>query len=396
MVDVQSAQKPATTSRTLETIIQHAITLGVSDIHIERRDAVLSVRFRVDGVLRDINPPPLHVHEVLVSCIKVLARLRTDIRTLPQDGRYTYIHEGNSVDIRVSIIPAYWGEKVVLRLLYKPKNRHSLQGLGFKESDVETMTRAIHQPDGLVLVVGPTGSGKTTTLYELLDIVSRKHISVVSLEDPVEYGLDRVTQIPVQEKHQFTFATALRSVLRQDPDVLMVGEIRDAETAEIAATAALTGHLVLSTLHTLDVPRTITRLLTMGVPEHVVTPSLSLIVSQRLARRVCIHCKKRTPIPQWWIRYLKEKNVTLVTSQEMKGAGCKQCSQTGYLGRVVIYEMLPIYDDVRAVLRSHSIHHDILRKEFQRFGWRPLLMNGVDALEAEITNSEELMRVIQL
>lgn len=387
-------EKPTSqASRALDLLTHQALTLGASDIHLERRNKVLSLRFRVDGILRAIDAPLPELHEGLIACIKVLAHMRTDVRTLPQDGRYTLQHSTGVVDVRVSIVPAYWGEKVVLRLLRKPAGRRALEDLGFSAESSACIKKAIHQPDGLVLVTGPTGSGKTTTLYEMLETVSERDISVVSLEDPVEYGLDRVTQIPIREKQQFNFSTALRALLRQDPDVIMVGEIRDPETAELAATAALTGHLVLSTLHTMDAARTIVRLLTMGVPDHLVAPSLSLVVSQRLARKVCEKCAAQVEVPRWCLE-MSPRVTASGLAHEKKGAGCSACLKTGYAGRTVLSEVLLVDDPLRDLIRSQARSADI-KSHLKKVEWKDIFDSGIEAVRAGRTTLEEVFRVIQ-
>ncbi|MEK7185609.1 MAG: GspE/PulE family protein [Patescibacteria group bacterium] len=383
-------------ARALDTLIESALKKGASDIHIERREGASFVRFRVDGLLREVDSPAPALHDSLIARLKVLARLRTDIHTLPQDGRYTFRYAGLLADIRLSIMPTYWGEKAVMRLLTKPSGRRKLYDLGFSSADCVLIERAIGQPDGLILITGPTGSGKTTTLYEILEMVAEKDISVVSLEDPIEYALGKVTQIPVHHRHNFTFSTALRALLRQDPDVVMVGEIRDAETAELAASAALTGHLVLSTLHTMDAPRTIVRLITMGVPSFVLAPSLSVVVSQRLVRKVCSVCAKPSPIPNWCLKAAELKlKKPIGLEKEMRGTGCEACGKTGFRGRSVVYEIVFVDDELRELIRS-SAGYDALKNYFEKIGWRSLLGCGVDAVAGGVTTFEELFRVLHV
>jgi len=392
-------------AKILDSIVQSAIDCGSSDIHIERRDGRIIIRSRVDGILKEVVQPENILYDGLIARIKVLSRLRTDIHTLPQDGRYTYKNGSQAVDIRLSIMPTYWGEKAVLRLLIKPSGRRKLIDLGFDLADCAVIEKAINQPDGLILVTGPTGSGKTTTLYEILQIISERNISAVSLEDPIEYALGNVTQIPVHHRHSFTFSSALRALLRQDPDAIMVGEIRDTETAELAANAALTGHLVLSTLHTLDASRTIIRLITMGVPNYVLAPSLSLIISQRLIRKVCVDCAVLQPIADWhrqtFISKIKNSaadtadGMSVLLNEEMRGNGCLKCSNTGYKGRFVIYEMISVDDKLRELIRTGSGHESI-KSHFKDLGCRNLLGCGIDAVKNGLTTTEEIFRVIQI
>ena len=382
-------------AKVLDSITHGALERGASDIHIERRESGTLVRFRVDGLLQEVDSPAPILHESLIARLKVLARLRSDVHSLPQDGRYTFRQGERLADMRLSIMPTYWGEKAVIRLLVKPSGRRKLTDLGFDSDHAALLERAVFQPDGLILITGPTGSGKTTTLYEILEMVSERNISTVSLEDPVEYALSRVTQIPVHHRNNFNFSNALRALLRQDPDVIMVGEVRDKETAELAASAALTGHLVLSTLHTLDAPRTIIRLITMGVPSYMLAPSLSVIVSQRLVRKVCANCAKSSPIPEWCLKILSHKsNKNIELETEMSGSGCAACAQTGYRGRIVIYEIISVDDSLRELIRTGA-NYEALKSHFQSIGWRNIFGSGVDAVRRGVTNFEEIFRVVQ-
>jgi type IV pilus assembly protein PilB len=339
-----------------------AIRDGASDIHIEPDKHGTRIRYRIDGLLRDLMKPPPGLHASIASRVKVIGRMDIAEKRLPQEGRVRIVAEGRDIDLRVSSMPTLLGEKIVIRILDKANLHIRLEDLGFRRQTYEAFARMLNQPYGLVLVTGPTGSGKTTTLYSALDLIRSPEQNLVTVEDPVEYQLDMVNQIQVHEAIGMTFARALRSILRQDPDVIMVGEIRDEETARVAVQAALTGHLVLATLHTNDAPGAVARLLDMGIEPYLLSSALNGVVAQRLARTVCPSCATK---------YIPAENVLLdagltdrPTRPFRKGAGCKECRNSGYRGRAGIYAVMEVTTDLRRLIhRAAPTHelHDALR-----------------------------------
>ena len=325
----------------VDEIIGRAEVCRASDIHIDPRSDDIRIRFRIDGVLQDVCIMPKAFHSEFLARIKILSGLRIDERVVPQDGRMTF---GQTLDIRVTVVASYYGESIVMRLLNRTAKVKTLGELGFTTLDQEIIDNALQAEQGLILVTGPTGSGKTTTLYSLLSLINDTSVSTVTIEDPVEYAMAHARQIQVQQKRGVNFANGLRSILRQDPDVIMVGEIRDKETATIATGAALTGHLVLSTLHTNDAISTIARCIEMGVEPYLVAATLRLVVSQRLVRRLCNKCKHAVRI-SLSERLLIEKLIggfNKLSEQVFEAKGCESCNNTGYLGRIVVAEILPI------------------------------------------------------
>ena len=346
---------------------------GASDIHVESGGESFRVRFRIDGRLQVVAQPPLGVRDAMVSRIKVLARMDIAEKRLPQDGRLQFPFQGLTVDVRVSSLPTVHGEKMVLRLLNFHQERPTLSGLGFEAEDEALLLHAISRPHGMVLVTGPTGSGKTLSLYSCLERINREDINVSSVEDPCEIYLPGANQVSIHERAGLTFASALRALLRQDPDVIMVGEIRDAETAEIAIQAALTGHMVLSTLHTNDAPSTLERLRHLGVAPFQVASSVHLVVAQRLVRRLCIHCKKAcTDKPDIYMAH-----------------GCALCDQ-GYKGRVGIYQVMPISTTLRQLIaqRADAI---TLHTQAQQEGMRTLRQAGWRKVLQGVTSAQEVL-----
>jgi type II secretory ATPase GspE/PulE/Tfp pilus assembly ATPase PilB-like protein len=357
----------------INSLIMEATKLHASDIHIAPGRAGVRVRMRVDGVLQDFLQLPLTSHGEIISRIKILTGLRTDEHQAPQDGRFRFQFPATDayVDIRVSIVPAYYGEHAVLRLLADTAEQFTLTSLGFSATDVAKMTQALNRSHGMILSTGPTGSGKTTTLYTLLKMLNRKEVSIITIEDPVEYAIDGVEQIQVNPRSGLTFASGLRSILRQDPNIIMVGEIRDAETAGIAVNTALTGHLLLSTLHTNDAATTLPRLLDMGIDPYRVASTVAIAVGQRLVRTLCTVCKQG-----------KEK-----------GPGCAACAGSGYKGRTTINEVLVASDAVReAILRKASAAE--IRTIAVKEGMTTMQEDGFRKALAGITTKEEVMRVI--
>src|SRR5215212_9360662 len=361
-----------------------------SDIHIEPHKNGTRVRYRIDGVLRDLMKPPPGMHAAIVSRVKVIGKMDIAEKRLPQEGRVHIIAEGREIDLRVSSMPTLLGEKLVVRILDKANLRVRLEDLGFRSEALESFKRMLQQPHGLVLVTGPTGSGKTTTLYSALDLVRSPELNIVTIEDPVEYQLDLINQTHVNDGVGLTFAKALRSILRQDPDVIMVGEIRDEETARVAVQAALTGHLVLATLHTNDAPGAVARLLDMGIEPYLLSSALNGVVAQRLARSICQGCATKYYPTE---RELRDAGLSDKTNKAFrKGAGCQQCHDSGFQGRFGIYEVMEVTSELRRMIHQAAPSHE-LRAEFRRVGGRTLREEGVQAALEGRSSLEEVLRV---
>jgi type IV pilus assembly protein PilB len=394
VVDLEKASGEAPVIKLCNVILLNAIKKRASDIHIEPYERAFRVRYRIDGVLYEEQPPlPLKLKNAVTSRIKIMSQLDISERRLPQDGRIKLkLGKDKEMDFRVSVLPTLFGEKIVLRLLDKSNLQLDMTKLGFEERALKDFMHAIHQPYGMVLVTGPTGSGKTTTLYSALQELNKTTRNISTAEDPVEYNLMGINQVQMQESVGLNFATALRAFLRQDPNILMVGEIRDFETAEIAVKAALTGHLVLSTLHTNDAPSTVSRLLNMGVEPFLVTASVNLILAQRLARRICADCKQPMESNVQALIDLGVKPEVAQKLQLFKGSGCRTCSNTGYKGRIALYEVMPFSDPLREkVLEGASTAE--LKAEAIRIGMKSLRMSGIQKLMEGMTTVEEVLRV---
>ncbi len=387
--DLLELTEEAPIIRLMNALLMEATKERASDIHIEPYEKGLEVRFRVDGVLRRILSPPKIIQDALISRIKILAGLDIAEKRLPQDGRIRLLVGGKDVDIRVSIIPTSQGERAVLRLLDRQTGVMSLEMLGFSGPILNQFIDAISRKSGIILVTGPTGSGKTTTLYASLLKLNTEESNIITIEDPVEYQLKGIGQMQVNPKIGLTFASGLRSILRQDPDIIMVGEIRDRETAEIAIHASLTGHLVLSTLHTNDAPGAITRLIDMGIEPFLVASSLICVLAQRLVRTICPYCKEAyTPVDQE-IAYLGH------VDRLYRGRGCDRCSEKGYLGRTGIYELLRITPDIRSMIVEKRDARSI-KEAAARTGYRSLQDDAFEKVRAGITTIEEVLRVTQV
>jgi general secretion pathway protein E len=393
--DLLDANDEAPIIRLVNQLIFQAVKDRASDIHIEPFERQLVVRFRIDGILYDIVKPPKRFQPVIVSRVKIMAGLNIAEKRLPQDGRIRTKIAGKDVDIRVSVIPTAFGERIVMRLLDRSATLLPLDDLGLAGQNLKTVQRLIHQSHGIILVTGPTGSGKTTTLYGALQKINSNEKNIITIEDPIEYQLAGVGQMQVNPKIELTFANGLRSILRQDPDVIMVGEIRDMETAEIAIHAALTGHLVFSTLHTNDSFGAVTRLVDMGIEPFLVSSSVIAVMAQRLVRRVCAKC--RTPV-QPSSEQLRELGISPAEAAQgtvfHPGPGCPQCKQTGYRGRIGIHELLIVDDDVRALIMKNSDAATIRRDATSR-GMPTLREDGARKVLEGLTTIEEVMRVTQ-
>ncbi len=374
-------------------ILTDAIKRRSSDIHVEPYEREFRVRYRVDGVLYEVMRPPLKMRNAISSRLKILASLDIAERRLPQDGRIKLkIGKGREMDFRVSTLPTIYGEKTVLRLLDKSSLELDMTKLGFERDQLNDFLEAIHRPYGMVLVTGPTGSGKTTTLYSALSDLNKTSDNISTCEDPVEFNFAGINQVQIKEEIGLTFAASLRSFLRQDPDIIMVGEIRDYETAEIAVKAALTGHLVLSTLHTNDAPSTVTRLLNMGIEPFLVSSSLNLILAQRLARRVCANCSEEIKIPPKALSDAGMSPDRLARVRLRRGKGCEECNKTGFRGRVALYEVMPVREEIKdLVLRGGSALE--IKREAIRLGMKTLRQAGLTKVEEGVTTLEEILRV---
>jgi|Deesub1362B_J571_1020462.scaffolds.fasta_scaffold00104_48 type IV pilus assembly protein PilB len=374
-------------------ILLNAIKQGASDVHIEPYESVLRVRYRIDGVLYNIMNLPIKIKNAITSRIKIMSRLDIAERRLPQDGRIKLkLGRKREVDLRVSTLPCLFGEKTVLRILDKSNLQIDMTKLGFEEDQLQDFMEAIEKPYGMVLVTGPTGSGKTTTLYSALNHLNKPGINIMTAEDPVEYNFHGINQVQVREEIGLTFASALRSFLRQDPDIIMVGEIRDFETAEIAIKAALTGHLVLSTLHTNDAPSTITRLLNMGIEPFLVSSSVILILAQRLARKICNNCKVEERFPENTLLKLGFTEEEVKNIKCYKGKGCPACNNSGYKGRVALYEVMPVKDELKELILEGASAQE-LKKAAIRLGMKTLRRSGLNKVKAGVTSIEEVLRV---
>lgn len=381
----------------VDAIIEEAHSRGASDIHIDPSRDTLRMRLRIDGVLHEGTKLPKNIHSEIISRIKVLASMRTDEHQMTQDGRFRHhFQNGDLLDIRVSIAPTYHGENVVLRLLSEKAANFSLEALGFSEADRNKIMMAIKRPNGMILSTGPTGSGKTTTLYTLIKMLNAPEVSIVTIEDPIEYAIDHIEQIQVNPRSGLTFANGLRSVLRQDPNIIMVGEIRDSETASIAVNTALTGHLLLSTLHTNDAATTLPRLLDMGIDAYLVSSTINIAIGQRLVRRICNSCKK-----EWTVNRAAEETLSAIPLKQpvkegdilYRGEGCDTCGGSGYAGRICIGEVLVADASIReAIMRKASAAE--LRKLAIAAGMTTMLEDGLTKVRGGHTTVEEVLRAV--
>ena len=392
-VDLQNMAEEAPVVRLVNAILVDAIRNNASDIHLEPYEKSMRVRFRIDGVLKEVMRPPLKLRNAIVSRIKIMSNLDLAERRLPQDGRIKLkLGHGREMDFRVSVLPCLFGEKVVMRLLDKSNLQLDMTKLGFEPRALTDFKEAIHRPYGMVLVTGPTGSGKTTTLYSALSELNTVTENISTAEDPVEFNLMGINQVQMHDAIGLNFAAALRSFLRQDPDIIMVGEIRDFETAEIAVKSALTGHMVLSTLHTNDAPSTISRLLNMGIEPFLVTSSVNLILAQRLARKLCPFCRKQAVVDAETLRNAQVPEDKIATAQVYEpGAGCDKCNN-GFKGRIALYEVMVFGEELRnAVLQGWSTAE--LKAEAIRLGMQTLRMAGINKVLEGTTSLTEVCRV---
>jgi type IV pilus assembly protein PilB len=395
-IDVSSlerATEDAPVVKLVNLILTDAIKKKASDIHIEPYERMFRVRYRIDGVLYEVMKPPLKLKNAITSRIKIMAELDIAERRLPQDGRIKIkLGGGKDMDFRVSVLPTLFGEKIVMRLLDKSNLQLDMTKLGYEPEALAAFKHEIHKPFGMVLVTGPTGSGKTVSLYSALSELNKTTENISTAEDPVEFNFAGVNQVQMHEDIGLNFAAALRSFLRQDPDIIMIGEIRDFETAEIGVKAALTGHLVLSTLHTNDAPSTINRLLNMGIEPFLVASAVNLITAQRLARRVCSDCKAVEDIP---VQALIDAGVPADEAPTyvcQKGTGCAKCNNTGYKGRVGFYQVMPMLEGIREMILNGANTAEI-KRESMRLGVKTMRQSGLTKLKEGVTSFEEVLRV---
>ncbi|EKE06616.1 MAG: Type II secretion system protein E [uncultured bacterium] len=395
----------------VDMVLKYGYENRASDIHITPQVDRITFRFRIDGVMHDVfvvekDKAPRDFLSFILTRIKILSKMATDIHFAAQDGKMRYLINDNWLDVRISIVPITYGENIVMRLLY-PKNKQlGLIDLGLSDDNLKKIKKAIKNPHGMVLVTGPTGSGKTTSLYSILKLLNKREINMATIEDPVEYDIEGVTQIQVNPKTNLTFAKGLRALVRQDPDILMVGEIRDAETADIAINSALTGHLVLSTLHTNDAVTALPRLLDMGIQPFLVSSTINLVIAQRLVRKICNHCRTSYKLTKEEMAILSENadfkhiladlNVKdFSTSRIYKGVGCKVCNNTGYNDRFGIFEILEVNESIRNLILTHASSDEILKKAKEE-GMTTMLYDGIEKVLNGVTTIQEVMRVTQL
>jgi type IV pilus assembly protein PilB len=373
-------------------ILIKAIKLGASDIHFEPYERTFRVRYRIDGVLRRDMALPIQIKNAMTSRLKIMAKLDIAEKRLPQDGRIKLrMGKGREMDFRVSSIPVLYGEKVVLRLLDKSALQLDMTKLGFEDSSLADLKAAIHKPVGMILVTGPTGSGKTTTLYSALSELNKESENIITAEDPIEYNFMGINQVQMHEEIGLTFASSLRSFLRQDPDIIMVGEIRDFETAQIAVQAALTGHLVLSTVHTNDAPGTISRLIDMGIEPFLISSAIILILAQRLIRKVCMECREAIKVHPQLLIDVGVPPDEVKSFPVYKGKGCSLCNNTGYKGRVGLYEVMPMKEELKELVLSRASTSEI-KKEAIRLGMKTLRQSGIAKIKEGVTTIEEVLR----
>ena len=392
MQDIMDMANDAPIIKLVNTVITQAITDRASDIHIEPYEKELGVRFRIDGILYPMFTPPKKFQAAIISRIKIMSNLNIAENRLPQDGRIQLKIAGKEIDIRVSIFPTYYGERVVLRLLNKTDMSFDLNAIGFSDKTLSQFNKLIEKTNGIILATGPTGSGKSTTLYSVLTRLNTRDVNILTVEDPIEYQLSGVGQMQVKPKIDLTFANGLRSILRQDPDIIMIGEIRDLETAEIAVQSALTGHRVFSTLHTNDAASGITRLIDMGIEPFLIASSVNGFLAQRLVRTICPHCKESYKPTAKILSELEIKPSQLPGGKLFRGKGCEKCLNTGYLGRTGIHELLTVSNEIRKMIIAQTDSVSI-KEQAMKEGMLTLLQDGIDKAAHGFTTIEEVLRV---
>jgi type IV pilus assembly protein PilB len=388
----EDAANKAPVIRFVDLLMSQAVKCRASDIHIEPQEKSTVVRMRVDGILRDMVPPARKMQAAVIARIKIVARMDIAERRLPQDGRFKMKISGRAIDVRVSTIPTIYGEKVVMRILDASAVKHDLDQLGLDPERLKELKDKLKQPHGIIIVTGPTGSGKSTTLYSALSHLKDPTKNITTVEDPVEYRLAGINQIQVKPEIALDFALCLRAILRQDPDIILIGEIRDKETVEIAIKAALTGHLVLSTFHTNDAPSAISRLLYMGIERYLLASALNLVIAQRLVRRICDHCKEPIKLSEEAIKHLGISKEQTESSVFYHGRGCPACGETGYLGRLPIFEFLDVDNEVSEKIIANAPESQI-REVARKKGYGGLLDSGVKKVLQGLTTAEEVIRI---
>ncbi|MBI4252819.1 type II/IV secretion system protein [Candidatus Uhrbacteria bacterium] len=396
-------QRDSATVELVDVIVRHGYINRVSDIHIEPFSRKILVRFRIDGVMHDVLEMPKELSDLIVTRIKILSRMRTDEHRAAQDGKFRFTADGEQIDVRVSVVPVTYGENIVMRLLSTKAQQFNLSDLGFAEQDLKKVQRAIKKPYGMVLVTGPTGSGKTTTVYAFLKILNKRDVHIITIEDPVEYDIEGVTQIQVDPKTNLTFAKGLRAIVRQDPDTIMVGEIRDAETAGIAVNSAMTGHLVLSTLHANDSATTLPRMLDMGIEPFLLATTVNIVVAQRLVRKICEKCRESYTITTEEKRLLEEEPMlkekiiargtkAIAQVRWYHGKGCGACSHTGYRGRLGIYEVMELSEKTREAILRRAPSEELMELAVKE-GMTTMLDDGLEKIFLGTTTLHEVIRV---
>ncbi|HJV32866.1 MAG TPA: GspE/PulE family protein [Patescibacteria group bacterium] len=399
-ISQEDALKELPIVQIVDTLLLYAYQAGASDMHIEPREKEALVRFRIDGIMHDIVRYPKYMHDLIVTRLKIMGRLRTDEHFAAQDGKIRTVLEGETVDVRINIVPIIEGEKVVMRLLTERGKHFYLESIGLSDADVAKTVRAMKKPFGMILSTGPTGSGKTTTLYAMMKVLNTPEVNITTIEDPIEYDIAGVSQIQVNPKTGITFAAGLRAIVRQNPDIIMVGEIRDEETAGIAVNSAMTGHLVLSTLHTNNASTALPRLLDMKIEPFLIASSINLIMAQRLVRRICPKCRrsgtmspndaKAAGVSEDLARRLFGKKKTLTV---YSGAKCELCRYTGYMGRIGIFELIEMSEPIRNLIMNRA-NADEIEREAIRLGMTSMLEDGVDKVLNGLTTLEELLRTM--
>lgn len=400
--DIKDLAEGVPITRAVNAIIEYGVSEGASDIHIEPTENEVIIRFRIDGILHDMLVLLKSIHSLIAARIKIMADLKIDEHRRPQDGRIKMKVNDLPISLRVSILPTHFGEKIVMRILDESSRDLTLKDIGFQGDDLATMEEAISKPDGMILVTGPTGSGKTTTLYTVMKILNTPEVNINTVEDPIEYSMPRINQSQVNPTIGFTFANGLRTLLRQDPDIIMVGEIRDGETAGMAINAALTGHLVLSTLHTNDAPSTIPRFVDMGAEPFLLASTLNLAIAQRLVRKLCNNCKYEEKLDASTAKIIQRQFAELELPAELlkkyekikihKAAGCVECGNSGYKGRSGLFEMVKMTDALRQLIIDKAAVH-VLRREMIAQGHLPMFIKGLEMIDQGITSLEEVIRV---
>lgn len=379
----------------VDLLVEYAYSARASDIHIEPTEENVVIRFRIDGILKDVFSFSKELQSEVVSRVKVVSSLKTDIHHVPQDGRFkAKIEESGEVDIRVSIVPTYYEENVVMRLLAETVQKFKLEDIGLDRKQFRIIQQAIRKPYGMILANGPTGSGKTTTLYTIIKKLNTREVSIITIEEPIEYSIDGITQIPVNIQAGLTFANGLRSILRQDPNIIMVGEIRDPDTANIAVNAALTGHLMLSTLHTNDAATTFPRLLDIGIAPFLVASTVNVVIAQRLVRKVCANCRKQRNLSIADIENLGEMAKKYITKKIYAvGEGCEDCDGLGYKGRIGLYEVLEVDDEIRTLIANRASASKIKQAAIKN-GMKTILEDSLEKAEQGFTTIEEVLRIV--